>query len=72
MITFSLVLTCFVRAIKEKIIHRGKNKHSLLGLLAAVFGVSAFQVCGIGAPVCSATLGAWILSIIFPSVFISF
>ena len=72
MITFSLVLTCFVRAIKERIIHRGKNKHSLFGLLAAIFGISAFQVCGIGAPVCSATMGAWLLSIFFPSFLISF
>jgi len=72
MIVFALTLTCLIRSIKEKILLAKHYKGSLIGILAAALGMAALQVCGIGAPVCGAAISAGILSVIFPSIFISF
>jgi len=69
---FSLVLTCIIRNIKEKIVLAKTYKNSVLAVAAAAVGLAALQVCGIGAPVCGASIGLGIVSAVFPGVFINF
>ena len=68
MTTFALTLTCLVRSIKEKVVSARTYKGSFLSFLATVLGFSALQVCGIGAPVCGASLRVGFLSVIFPKI----
>ena len=70
MAAFALTLTCIVRNIKEKVLLAKTYKSSIVGILATALGLVALQVCGIGAPVCGATVGLGIVSSIFPAVFI--
>jgi len=72
MVVFALTLTCIIRNIKEKVLLAKTYKNSIIGILASALGIAALQVCGIGAPVCGTTIGASILSVIFPSFFLSF
>lgn len=70
MILFALTLTCIIRNIKEKIVLAKTYKSSLIGIIAGGIGLAAVQVCGVGAPVCGATIGMGILSTVFPMVFV--
>lgn len=70
MFTFSLLLTCFVYQVKEKVKNKRKQGVSFLGILASVLGLAAVQFCGVGAPVCGAGLGMVFLSSILPSFFV--
>jgi len=72
MLVFSFSITCIVRNIKEKIKLSHTYKTSIFSLFLGIVGISAFQVCGIGAPVCGATIGLGIVSVIFPAFFIDF
>jgi len=72
MVTISLTFTCLVRNTKEKIILAKTYKTSIIGLIATIIGVSALQVCGVGAPVCGASVGLGVVSLIFPSVVVGF
>jgi len=72
MLSFSFTTTCLTRNIKEKVKLARNYKNSLLGIFATVIGFSALQVCGIGAPVCGASIGAGILSFILPGFFMGF
>ena len=72
MLTFSLSVTCIVRNIKEKILLARTYKRSVAHIILIALGLSALQVCGVGAPVCGATVGLGVLSVIFPGVFIDF
>lgn len=72
MFAFSLSVTCIIRNIKEKILLAKTYKYSIFHIILIALGLSAFQVCGIGAPVCGATVGIGVLSVIFPGVFIDF
>lgn len=67
MISFSLSFTCLIRSIKDRIVLQKKIRHSIFSALAGIIGLSAFQVCGIGAPVCGISIGAAIVSSVFPS-----
>lgn len=71
MITFSLILTCTIRNVKEKIVLARTYKSSIIGIIAAALGLAALQVCGVGAPICGAALGFGIFSSIFPAVFVN-
>ena len=71
MVSFALVITCIVRNVKEKILLAKTYKTSILGIVATAVGLSALQVCGFGAPVCGAVVGAGIISSIFPAVFLN-
>lgn len=71
MITISLTITCLVRNIKEKIVIARTYKNSIINIILTVLGISALQVCGIGAPVCAATVSAGFLGTIFPSLFLN-
>lgn len=62
----SLMITCFVRNIKEKIYSAKLNGVSFIGIIGIVFGVGALQACTIGAPVCGASIGAGVFALIFP------
>lgn len=70
MLLFSMVFTCFVREIKEEIKNKRRYGVSFLGIVAGVAGFSAIQFCGVGAPVCGATLGVLFLSSVLPSFFV--
>ena len=72
MVVFSLIVTCFVRNIKEKVKSKRQHGVSVFGIIASAIGFSAFQVCGVGAPVCGASLGIVLISSILPSFFINF
>ncbi len=69
MFFFALTTMCIVRNIKEKIILARTYKSSLFSILAIVLGLGALQVCGVGAPVCGATVGLGVLSFFFPTIF---
>ena len=71
-ITFSVVSTCLVRTIKEKTINMKNTGASLVSIVAAVLGIGAMQVCGIGAPICGATIGVGIFSLFFGEMSIAF
>ncbi len=70
MIVFSLTITCITYNIKERVKLARTYKHSILSIIATAVGLSALQVCGVSAPVCTATLGAGILASIFPVTFV--
>ncbi len=72
MLVFALSLTCIIRNVKERILLAKTYKQSIWQIVLIILGLSAFQVCGIGAPICGATVGLGMVSIIFPGVFINF
>jgi hypothetical protein len=72
MFSFALTITCMARSIKERITLARTAKTSLLGIIAAVLGLSALQVCGVAAPVCGATIGAGVVASLFPGFLFHF
>ncbi len=68
---FSLNTMCLVRNIKERLILSRASKGSFLGIVATAVGLGALQACGLGAPVCGATVGVGIISFFFPSLLTS-
>ncbi len=72
MISFALTITCMARNIKERIALARTAQTSLLGIIAAVLGLSALQVCGVAAPVCGATIGAGVVASLFPGFLFHF
>ncbi len=72
MVAFALTLTCLARNIKEKVILAKTYKSSILGIIATALGLSVLQVCGVGAPVCGASIGAGVVSLFFPSFALNF
>ena len=72
MASFALTVTCIVRNTKERIALARTAKTSMLGIIAAVLGLSALQVCGIAAPVCGATIGAGVVASLFPGFLFHF
>ena len=71
LITFSLVITCLARNTKEKILLARSQKIGIVSILAIILGFSALQMCAVNS-VCLASVGAGILSIIFPGIMFSF
>ena len=71
MVTFSLSMTCITRNIKEKIVLSKTYKTSTMGAIASALGLSALQVCGVGAPVCGASVGLGVLAAVFPEFFVA-
>ncbi len=70
-LTFSLAIACFVRNIKERIMITRTYKSSFLGGMGAVLGLAASQVCGVGASVCTASVGVG-LSFLLPGFILSY
>jgi len=70
-LVFAIMLMCIVRNIKDKVMNLKSTGSSIISIIASVIGLGAMQVCGIGAPLCSAGIGIGIFSIIAPSASIS-
>ncbi len=68
MISASLNLTCLIRNIKERIKIAKTYKNSVLSLIGIGLGFGALQVCGVGAPICGASIGAGLISVFFPGL----
>lgn len=64
--SFAIVLSCIVRIVKEKMVVLRKVGGSASFIVGSILGIGAMQVCGVGAPICGATIGAGIFSIFFP------
>ncbi len=69
--TFALTIACVVRSVKEKVKTAYTHKSSTIGLLASVIGISTLQVCGLGTPVCGASVGIGIVTTVFPGFLIN-
>jgi len=63
-----LTITCFVRNIKEKVLLAKSNGASIISMIMIIFGFGALQVCTIGSPICTASIGAGFLALFFPGV----
>ena len=72
MFLFSLTITCTIRNFKEKMKLAKSTKGTGLAAIAATIGLVSLQVCGVGAPVCGATVGVGILSIFLPATALGF
>lgn len=72
MLTISSTITCIVRNVKERIALSRTTETSILSIIATGIGITALQVCGVGAPVCGASLSMGFLSFLFPTVFTGF
>lgn len=70
--SFALTTTCIVRNIKEKIVQASFYQSSIISVIATIIGIAAFQVCGLGMPVCGASLGVGIFSMILPGILFSY
>jgi len=64
----SLLITCFVRNIKEKVILAKKQKMSFLGIIFLVIGLAAMSTCSVGAPICGASVAGGIVALLFPGI----
>ncbi len=65
-ISFSLVLTCLIRQVKERVKLARTYSGAIVSIIATAVGLAALEACGIGAPVCGAVVGLGFLSIILP------
>lgn len=72
MVVFSLSSACLVRNIKDKILTATHLGRSAFHIIIAALGFSALQVCGLGATMCSATIGVSIASVLFPGIFFNY
>ena len=72
MITFSVLVTCSVRNIKEKIAVARTAKTSIWGIIASVLGLTALQVCGLGGAFCGGSIFFGLLTTIIPGVAVNF
>lgn len=67
-IVFAVVISCTIRIIKERAVNIKNTGAGFLSVLAAIFGIGAMQVCGVGAPICGATIGFSVFSILVPGI----
>ncbi len=67
-ISTSLLITCLVRSIKEKIYSARINGASVLGVISIVLGLGAIEACALSAPVCGAYISTGFLAIFFPNI----
>ena len=72
MAMFALTITCIVRNIKERVMLKRTSGGSILSMIAVAVGFAALEVCGVGAPVCGATIGLGIFSTLLPGVTLGF
>ena len=72
MLTFSVLVTCSVRNIKEKIAVAKTAKTSVWGIIASVLGLTALQVCGLGGVFCGSSVFLGLLTTIIPGFAVSF
>ena len=72
MITFSILVTCSVRNIREKITVARTAKTSIWGITASVLGLTALQVCGLGGVFCGSSIFLGLLTTIIPGFAVNF
>ena len=72
MLTFSVLVTCSVRNIKEKIAVAKTAKTSVWGIIASVLGLTALQVCGLGGAFCGGSIFFGLLTTIIPGFAVNF
>jgi len=68
----SLVITCFIRNIKDKAVIAKSSGLSALSIITVILGFGALQACAIGAPVCGASIGAGAVAIFLPGIAFNF
>lgn len=72
MISFSLMVNCLVLQIKEKYeIQKSMGKH-FVGIFFGLLGLSALQLCTVGASFCAVSLGTTIVAAFLPTIAIHF
>ncbi len=71
-ILFSLNVTCVIYHIKERVKAARFYKRSIWGIVTSAIGLSVLQVCGIGTPMCGASIGLGVFSTLFPHVIFPF
>jgi len=72
MISFSLVVTCLILQIKEKYkIQKSMGKH-FVGIIFGLIGLSALQLCTVGASFCAVSFGTTIVAAFLPTIAIHF
>ncbi len=71
-LTFAIIIACIARIIKERVVTVKNTGAGILAIVFAVLGIGIMQVCGVGAPICGATVGIGIFSLFFPSLSNSF
>lgn len=69
---FAFSVTCMARAIKEKVSTTLTKSSSVISFITSVIGLSALQVCGLGTPMCGASIGLSLLSTILPNFALQF
>lgn len=70
--TASLTFTCIIKNIHERIkLARGVEQSFAVAILTGI-GIISLQFCGMGAPICGATIGMGAVSLILPGISISF
>ncbi len=69
---FSLTFTCMIHMLKERIVRAKRYKTSVWGVIATIIGFAAVEACGIGGPLCGASLSAGLLGVLFPGFLIWF
>ncbi len=72
MITSSLVLTCFIRNIKERVVLIKGQGGSLIGMIFIAIGIAAMNVCTVGAPICGASVVTGIIAFLLPGITLNF
>jgi hypothetical protein len=72
MAVFALVIMCIIRNIKKKVLLARTYEGSIVSIIAIAIGLAALEVCGVGAPVCGATIGLGIFSALLPGVALGF
>ena len=72
MTMFALTITCIVRNIKERVMLKRTSGGSIISIIAVAVGFAALEVCGVGAPVCGATIGLGIFSALLPGMTLGF
>ncbi len=69
---FALNITCIIYHIKERVKTARFYKRSIWGIIASAVGLSVLQVCGIGSPMCGASISMGIFSTFFPHIILPF
>ena len=64
MLLFSLIATCILRNVKEKILLAKTYKGSLIAVVGSILGIGSLHACAIGAPICAFPALGIVLSIL--------
>ena len=65
---FAFNVTCIIYHVKERVRAARFYKRSIWGIVASAVGLSVLQICGIGTPMCGASIGLGVFSTLFPHI----